>query len=191
MISMSWKYAPPTVSLVAVLLFLCIYARRNAKVRYAIDRSDGSVEFPPDLITHLSMPIFALLPVWDTFNNHARHGPGNLLGDFTLASLLFAAGVELFRLPGTVVIVPGGIEQHFWLRPETRIQWGEITEIKEGAFAGRLTIIGSGGAKIVYSDQLADRPRFLEELERYAHGRLPPIKSAGSVLNLNRGRNPG
>ena len=102
-----------------------------------------------------------------------------------MASLLFAVGVLLFNLPGTVVVAHDGIEQHFWLRGEKRIRWGEIAEIKNRKSAGRLTIIGSDGTKIVYSEKLGDRPRFLEEIEKHAPGRLPLDVRAGSILKLH------
>jgi hypothetical protein len=140
------------------------------------------------LTTLLPLSILGLLPAWDTFHRFSRHHSGDLFGELALAIMLFLVGAELFRLPGTVKVVSGGIEQHFWLRGEKRIRWGEITGIKDGVFGGSLTITGTDGTKIVYSDKLADRPRFLEELERYAHGRLPPEKTAGTLLNLQRGR---
>jgi hypothetical protein len=182
---MSWKLAPPVVNLIAVIFFLWLYAQRSGKIRYAINRGDGSVEFPPDLISLLGGPIIGLLPVWESFN---RHGSGSILGEFTLAALLFATGAVLFSLPGTVVVASGGIEKRFWLRADKLIRWGEIAEIKDGAFAGKLTFIGSGGTKIIYSDRLADRPRFLEEIEKYLPGRLPPAKLEGSILKLQRER---
>jgi hypothetical protein len=196
MIWMGWKYTPAIVNLAAAILFLCIYflciyARRCGRARSAIDRGDGSVEFPPDLLTLLALLIFGLLPAWDSSNRFSRHHAGDLFGEFTLATMLFVVGVELFRFPGTVKVVPGGIEQHFWLRGEKRIRWGEITEIKDGVFGGSLTITGTDGTKIIYSDKLADRPRFLEELERNAHGRLPRKTTAGTLLNLQGRRKSG
>jgi hypothetical protein len=173
------------------MLLIWMHWRKSGKVRKAIDRSDGSVQFTRDPLTYLALPAVVLLPAWGAFNDYERHSSGKFWGLLILALMLSAAAVELFRLPGTVAVVYDGLAQHFWLRGEKRIRWGEITEIKDGVFGGSLTITGTDGTKIVYSDQLADRLRFLEELERYAHGRLPPKEPAGTVLNLQSGRKSG
>ena len=73
MISMSWKFASPIVSLLAVILILWFHARREGKIRTAIDRGDGSVEFTPDLVSILPMSVLGLLPAWDIYRQ-ARFG---------------------------------------------------------------------------------------------------------------------
>ncbi|MGD0346803.1 MAG: hypothetical protein ABSA85_08605 [Terracidiphilus sp.] len=185
---MPWKLTPVVASLVAAMLLIWLHWRKSGKVRDAIDRSDGSVEFTPDPLAYFALPAIVLLPAWAAFNDYERHGSGKFWGLLLLAVMLSAAAVELFKLPGTVAVVYDGLTQHFWLRGEKRIRWGEITEIKDGVFGGSLTITGTDGTKIVYSDQLADRPRFLEELGRYVHGKLPPKKPAETLLNLQSGR---
>jgi hypothetical protein len=188
MISMHWGMPLAIANLVSATLLLLMHWRNMSKVREAINGSDGSVEFTRDPLAYLVLPTAVLLPAWAAFTDYQRHTSGRIWGLLILAALLFAAAVELFRLPGTVAVVYDGLVQRFWLRGEKRIRWGEIAEIKDGVFGGFLTIIGTDGTKIVYSDQLADRPRFLEELGRYAHGKLPQKKPAGSVLNLESGR---
>ena len=124
--SMIWKLAPAIVSLVAYVLIVYLQAQRGGKIHYAIDRGDGRVEFPPDLVAaFLSFAVATLYSAWMVINNFARHGSGNLLDGFALAALLFATGLVLFSLPGTVVVGPGGIEKRFWLRAEKLIRWGQ------------------------------------------------------------------
>ena len=113
------------------------------------------------------------------------------MGEFNLAVILFVVGVLLFNLPGTIIVAHDGIARRYWLRGAKRIRWGEIAEIKNGKFAGMLLFIGSDGTKIVYTEKLGDRPRFLEEIEKHAPGRLPPEVRAGSVLNLHSARRSG
>lgn len=174
MIAMRWKFTLVTANSVASVLLIWLHWRKGAKTRKAIETGDGNVKFTRDPLAYVIFPAAALLPAWAAFNDYQRHSSGNLWGLAVLTMLLFAATAELFRLPGTVIIVHDGIEQHFWLQGEKRIRWGEIKEIKEGVFGGSLTITGTDGTKIVYSDQLADRPRFLAEIEKHCRGNLPP-----------------
>lgn len=162
---MHWGISLAIANLISAALLLLMQWRNTSKVREAINRSDGSVEFTRDPLAYLVLPTAVLLPAWAAFNDYQRHTSGRIWNLLILDALLFAAAVELFRLPGTVAVVYDGLVQRFWLRGEKRIRWGEIAEIKDGVFGGFLTITGTDGTKIVYSDQLADRVRFLEELE--------------------------
>jgi hypothetical protein len=96
--------------------------------------------------------------------------------------------MELFRFPGTVVVAYDGIEQHFGLRGEKRIRWGEISEIKESETATTMTIIGSDSTKIVFSSQLADPQRFLEEIRKHYHGAVPQEPPGRTILRFFGGR---
>ena len=167
MIAMRWKFTLVIANFIASVLLIWMHWRKGAKTRKAIETGDGNVKFTRDPLAYVIFPAAVLLPAWAAFNDYQRHSSGKF-GVCCLDHVLFAATAELFRLPGTVIVVHDGIEQHFWLRGEKRIRWGEITEIKDGVFGGSLTITGTDGTKIVYSDQLADRPRFLAEIEEYA-----------------------
>ena len=188
MIPMIWKPTLATANFVSTILVLWMHVRKNGRERYAHDRGDGSVEFPPDPLAYLAWPVIVLLPAWGAINDFQQHASGKPWSQLLLALILLAAAVQLFRFPGTVVVTHEGVEQHFWLRSEKRIRWGEITGIKRIRASGILIITASDSTNTVFSDQLADRPRFLEELERYAHGKLPPENPAGSVLGLQSGR---
>jgi hypothetical protein len=96
-------------------------------------------------------------------------------------------------IPGSLrdVFVSEGVEQHFWLRGEKRIRWGEVTEIKEQSKFGPLTITGSDGTRVDFSGRLPDRPRFLAEIEKYCRGNLPPEFLSRVAASLQAGRKTG
>src|SRR5580658_10656387 len=69
MISMHWKLTFATASLVSSTLLLWMHWRKDGKVREAIQRGDGSVEFTRDPFAYFAMPLVLLLPAWAAFND--------------------------------------------------------------------------------------------------------------------------
>jgi len=191
MISMLWKPTLPIANFVTAMLALWMQIRKNGSERNAKDRGDGRLEFSPDALALLIWPLIVVLPAWVAFNDFKQHASGEPWSELLLAVTLFAAAAALFSLSGTIVVTHDGVEQHFWLRSEKRIRWGEITEIKRSKASGALTIYASDGTKISFTDLLADRPRFLAEVEMHAHDKLPPDLPDGSILGLQDKRKSG
>lgn len=184
MVAMIWKPTLATANFISAILVLWMQLRKDGNERNAINLGDGRVEFRRDPLAYLAWPLIVLLPAWAAINDYEQHAAGRPWNQLSLALILFAAIAELFRFPGTIVIAHDGVEQHFWLRGEKRIRWGEITEINRVGASGALAITASDGTKISYSNQLADRSRFLTEVEAHAHGKLPPEGLPGNVLGL-------
>jgi hypothetical protein len=173
MIAMIQKDLLTAANLISAFLLAWMHLRGSNRARSAKDVGDGRVEFSPDLLTSFAWPIIVLLPVWPAINE-VRRGSGEWWQLMTPMFLLFLATSEMFTFPGTIVVSHDAIEQHFWLRGEKRIRWGEITEIREPGISGTLTITASDNTKIIFTNRLPDRTRFLAEIERYCHGNLPP-----------------
>lgn len=191
MISMLWKPTLPIANFVTAILALWLHVRKNGSERYAKDRGDGCLEFAPDPLALLVWPLIVVLPAWVAFNDLKQHASGEPWSELLLAITVFAAAAALFNLPGTVVVAHDGVEQHFWFRGEKRIRWGEIKEIKRIKASGSLIIYASDGTKISFTDLLADRPRFLTEVEMHAYDKLPPNLPDGSILGLQDKRKSG
>ena len=190
MIEMIWKPTREIANLVSSFLLVFVGMRKNGKMRSAKDDGGGRVEFAPDPLIYLAWPLIVFLPAWAAINDLQLHA-GRPWGVLFPAAILAAAAMELFRFPGTVVVAYDGIEQHFWLRGEKRIRWGEISEIKESETAKTLTIIGADGTKIVFSSRLADPQRFREEIGKHYHGVMPQDPPTGSNLGFFGGRKLG
>jgi hypothetical protein len=190
MVSMIWKPWLRAANFVSVLLLGWMHLRGHSPARSAKDLGDGTVEFSPDPLTYLAWPLIVLLPAWAAFNE-LRRGSGEwwqLLGPVLI---LVAAAAEMFSFPGTIVVFHDAIEQHFWLRSEKRIRWGEIEEIKEHGKPGPLVITASDGTKINFSDRLPDRSRFMAEIEKHCRGNLPPEFLSRVSAGLQIGRKTG
>jgi len=173
MISMIWKSLLRSANVISALLLAWMHSRGSSRKRSAKDVGDGRVEFSPDLLTYFAWPLIVLLPAWPAINE-LRRGSAEWWQLMTPIVLLFLAASEMFTFPGTIVVSHDAIEQHFWLRGEKRIRWGEITEIREPGMSGALTITASDKTKIIFSNRLSDRPRFLAEIENHCRGNLPP-----------------
>lgn len=139
----------------------------------AKDLSDERVEFSPDPITYFAWPLITLLPAWVAIHE-LRRGLGDWSQLMAPAIILLLAASQMFSFPGSIVVSQEGIEQHFWLRGQKRIRWGEVTELKEGRANSSLTITASDSTRIDFSGRMPDLPRFLAEIEKYCSGNLPP-----------------
>ena len=173
MISMIWKPWLRAANFLSALLLAWMHFRGPGRGHSAKDLGDGRVEFSPDPLTYFAWPLITLLPAWVAINE-LRRGLGDWSQLIAPAIILLLAVSEMFSFPGSIVVSHEGIEQHFWLRGQKRIRWGEVTELREGRGNSSLTITASDSTRIDFSGRLPDLPRFLEEIEKYCSGNLPP-----------------
>lgn len=190
MISMILKPWLKAANFVSALLLAWMHFRGPGWTHCAKDHGDGKVEFSPDVLTYVAWPLIALLPAWAAVNE-LRRGSGDWWQIMTPVVILSIAASEMFSFPGTIMVSREGIEQHFWLRGEKRVSWGEVAEIREVRTNGPLTITGSDGTRIDFSGRLPDRPRFLAEIETYCRGNLPPEFLSRVATSLQAGRKTG
>jgi hypothetical protein len=184
---MIWKPWLKAANFVSALLLVWMHLRKSGRARSAKNLGDGRLEFSPDPLTYLAWPLIVLLPAWSAINE-LRRGSGEWWHLVAPIALLFLAASEMISFPGTILVAHDAIEQHFWLRSEKRIPWGEIAEIKEQGMTGLFTITSSGGTKIDFSGRLPDRPRFLAEIEKYCSGNLPPEFLSRVAAGLKAGQ---
>ena len=79
-----------------------------------------------------------------------------------LALLGFAA----YQLPGTIVLTPTAVIQHFWLRKDKAIQYHEVMTV-QAIQAGRITrVLGDNRVAITHNTAHSDSEGFRTELAR-------------------------
>jgi hypothetical protein len=168
-----WKLLPGTLRLLLWFAIGWALFGRGAKRRSARVLSDGRIKFSPDLLTLCAwaFAIALLARLAMSVLTHSHREPLQLVAAVGLGLGTLSL---LFSLPGTVVITAGGLEQIYWLRKNKRICWKDIVEIETGVKSRIVTTTGADGTKIIHSDQLADRPRFLLELKQNCGNDLPP-----------------
>lgn len=132
----------------------------------------GRIEFQPHRFEWIVIPLSFIGPVWSAVRElqHVHPGP---LAIWTACAVGFGALAQLFGSPGTIVITPDGLEQAYWIRGEKRLRWSEVVKINASNWSNAVTILGPDGTRIVYTTRLADRPRFLRELELHRRDRMP------------------
>jgi hypothetical protein len=170
---MIWKPWLRAANILSALLLAWMHFRGPGRGHSAKDLGDGRVEFSPDPLTYFAWPLITLLPAWVTINE-LRRGLGDWSRLMAPAIILLLAVSEMFSFPGSIVVSHEGIDQHFWLRGQKRIRWGEVTEIREGRANSSLSITASDGTRIDFTGRLPGLPRFLAEIGKYCRGNLPP-----------------
>ena len=180
---MNWKVVHEAANLLAVLAGLVVYFRKSTTQGTARVRDDKAVVFAPEWVSYLELPLVLLPPVLASLaaEHYGVHSREDL---FTSAAITFAAVAYLFAFPGTIVATWEGLEQLYWLRPEKRIRWDEIAEIKSGGNTGTLTIKKADGTAIVHSVRLPDRERLLDEIRLHCGSNLPPGFPSGRTKTL-------
>ena len=140
--------------------------------RKALEGEDGRVEFRPNRRGYWGAYIFlgclgyvVLVSLYD-----AIHSIMNLIPALASAGFIL---LILRAFPSAIVIDAAGIEQMFWLPVHKRIAWNEVAAITANERKHEIGIRGKNGVKVLYSRQLPDWGRFVEELRRRCPAKLP------------------
>jgi hypothetical protein len=106
---------------------------------------------------------------WHLFRQYDEH----ILNIVMAACCALVVLMIVSSLPGTIVIAEDGLQQFHWVRRNKHIHWSDIVEINAGKNNRTITITAGDGTKIVHSNELADRPRFLVEIKKHCGENLP------------------
>jgi len=173
---MNWKLLSTITRLLFDVLLAWMLFGRGGKRGPARVKGDGRVEFAPDRLGLWAWPLTAAYLVWwivrDLVQRHAK--PSDFLSP---AILGVTALMLLFSFPGTIVATADGLERVYWLRKNKRIRWTDIVEIRadtKNTWASTIAITSDDGTTIVHTWLLADRRRFMLELEQHCGEDLPP-----------------
>ena len=158
------------------LVLIWMLFGRLGKRGLAKERSNGRVEFAPDRIALWAcLPIaagLAFLALKDLTERHRTALDFLNPAMFGLIALLL-----FFSFPGTIFVTTEGLEAVYWLRKNMRIRWKDIETIDadtKKSWASTVAITSIDGTRIVHSSLLADRRRFMLEIQRHCGEELPP-----------------
>jgi hypothetical protein len=182
-VNVNWKTVHEAANLFAVVAGLFGAIRKSSLSKSASVRDDGTVVFSPDWLIYVELPVVLIPPALASYAavHHGVQSTTDLLGS---AVICFAALAYIFSLPGTILATWEGLEQLYWLRPEKRIRWDEIVEIKASGNTGALTIKKADGTTIVHNARLADREGLLEEIRKHCGSNLPPGFPSGKPKRI-------
>jgi hypothetical protein len=161
--------------LVDVALLWMLFGRAGKRGPAKV-HSNGRVEFAPDWIGLSAFPLTVVYLVGSSvkavLHNHGR--PNDFFSPIVLTA---AALYLLLTFPGTLLTSNSGIEQAYWFRKNKRIRWSEIVEVETDKNGGRftsVTVTDAHGIQVIHSSLLADRERFMIEIEKHCRENLPP-----------------
>ena len=179
---MVWRVIHWSVSFffwIALALLIASMVRNRSS---ATVRASGKVEFAPRWFGVWAL-IYVVLRMGFITWGYLRHGPGEPLIFATGALLGLSSVGLLFTLPGTVLVSESGLEEVLWFWWNKRIQWEDIVEINTERKGSAVTVIGADKTKIIHSNRLPDRPRFLFEIRQHCGENLPADFPGRDVSN--------
>ena len=169
---MIWRVIHWSVSFffwIALALLITSMASNRSS---ATVRSSGKLEFAPRWFGVWAL-IYVAIRMGFIAWGYVRHGLGEPL-TFATGALLGLTSVGLvLALPGTVLVSDSGLEEVLWSWRNKRILWEDIVEINTERKGSTVTVIGADKTKIIHSNRLPGRPRFLLEIRQHCGENLP------------------
>jgi len=171
---MNWKLLIEIDRVLFLILAAMVVLGMFGKIRTdgpAKDLGDGRIEFGPGW---LMICFFGMLATWLPIaaTGYILHHTERFFAILPICiGLMMVAFV--FEFPGTIVVSRESLDQHYWLRPNKRLRWEQIIEIRSSKRNGPVTIAGANGVKIVHSPHLVDRARLLQEVRKHCASELP------------------
>jgi type III secretory pathway component EscS len=82
--------------------------------------------------------------------------------------LLFvvAVGFLLMQMPSTIVLGPEALTQSFWFLKQRQIRYDQVMMLRSFAAGRAIRVLGDNQVTITHTNNHADGPRFLAEMER-------------------------
>jgi hypothetical protein len=134
------------------------------KNRLAVESENGRIEFLPNRRSYWGVyVIIAVLsyPVVTGVISEIKAGSGAWLVSLCMGFIMLL----LISFPGSIDVTSEGLEQNYWVGRLKRIAWKDVVGFEIDKKGKKVTIRAKNGPKIVHTRQLADRERFVAELE--------------------------
>ena len=83
-------------------------------------------------------------------------------------ALLFVAAIAVgvLQMPGTIVLTPTAVTQHFWFRPLKVIQYTEVMSLHAIQGGRMIQVLGDNRVKITHTSNHSASEEFRQEIER-------------------------
>jgi hypothetical protein len=143
------------------------YVHRSAR-----EFENGQLEFAPNKRNYVAAILFVALLVYSGISSFVT----SLGSPFAMiAALLWVAiaAAILSGFPGSILADGEGLQQVYWLMKKKHIAWADVSKVVIDGKRERVTIVGPGRAKIVFTRQLPDKERLLAKLGKHCADKLP------------------
>jgi hypothetical protein len=148
--------------LILLILFGQIFAVRMVKgtARETTEGLSFGMKWPATLLRIVLLPLFFARFGYLAWVTH------HTIPAWTLGLCVALAAVILFQMPGTIVLTPTAIVQHFWLRPSKTIQYNEVMALEQ-LQGGRITrVLGDNRVRITHTWGHSASEQFQQEIAR-------------------------
>ena len=143
------------------------YVHRSAR-----EIENGELEFAPNKRNHVAAIIFVVLLVYAGISSFVTSLGSPLAMIAALVWVAIAAAI-LSGFPASILAGGEGLQQVYWLLHNKHIAWADVSKVVIDEKRERVTIVGRGSAKIVFTRQLPDKARLLAKLAKHCADKLP------------------
>jgi hypothetical protein len=138
---------------------------------YGSRLTKGSVRQTPEGPAFGVKPIFAFaraiaLPAYLLFFIYITSTQRGQLPWWMALLFVAAIGLGLLQMPGTIVLTPTAITQHFWLQPDKKIQYSEVMAMQAIQGGRMLQVLGDNRVKITHTSNHCAALEFRHEIEQ-------------------------
>jgi hypothetical protein len=171
--------------LVCWIAALMVISEADRK-RPALETGSGRIEFLPNRRSYWGVYlIIAVLsyPVVSGVLSQITSGTGAWLVLVCMGFIMLL----LISFPGSIEVTSEGLAQNYWIGRRKRIAWQDVAGFEFNNKRKTVTVRSKSGPKIVHTRQLADRERFIAEVETRCPGELPvAVAKEPSVAPLGK-----
>jgi cytochrome b561 len=83
-----------------------------------------------------------------------------------LGIVVLYLGFLVWMVPGTIVLGPEALTQSFWFLKQRQIRYDQVMMLRSFAAGRAIRVLGDNQVTITHTNNHADGPRFLAEMER-------------------------
>lgn len=145
-----------------VLVFVLLFAARLVRGSPRITGEGLAFPLKPLVVFSraVALPLYFLLfayPLWISQQS---------IPTWLLALIFIAIVFGAYQLPGTILLMQGGVTQRFWFRTGKTIPYGEILEIQAARTGAVTRVVSADRSVIVHTFNHAASAEFRDELQR-------------------------
>jgi len=149
-------------NLVVALFLVALFAGRVVKGKARATLAGLAFPMKPVFsgMRFIALPLYyAYFFYWYWHTHHMISWPMTIL--FVLVMALLAS-----QSPGTILLTPDAIEQHYWFRKKKAIFYSKIMSIQKTNAGRSITVVGDEGVRISHSPNHSDQAGFEQAIEQ-------------------------
>lgn len=154
---------PKTLRAAALVLFLLVMLGSRM--------TKGRLRETPQGLSFGIKPIFAVVralvvPAYLAFILYSAIVQGRAIPWWMGLLFVAAIAIGLVQMPGTIVLTPDAVLQHFWLQKDKRIGYTEVMALQTMQGGRMIRVLGDNRVSITHTSNHSAAAEFRAEIER-------------------------